>query len=116
MSTDYDRRTAFITGLRDLAAFMEENPDVPIPSGTTNIPYIPERTTDTEMCAEIDRIAGLCGTEINPAFLSHGHYMTALCFGPVHYEAFAVLADARARYDAYSSYRGCVTPDNVPAA
>ncbi|MFC4591837.1 hypothetical protein [Sphaerisporangium corydalis] len=113
MSLDPDHRTAFITGLRHLATFLETNPDVPVPRFSTTIGYFPERSADAEMCAEIDRIAALCGTKIDSGALAHDHYSTALHFGPVRYEAFAILADARARHDAFSSYHGCVTPDHT---
>ncbi|GAA2846674.1 hypothetical protein GCM10010517_03430 [Streptosporangium fragile] len=111
MSTDTDRRTAFITGLRDLAAFLEANPELPAPKASTLVTYFPDHATDAEMCAEIDRIAALCGTGIDADFLPYGHYVTTLSFGPVRYEATAILADARARHDALMSYHGCVTPD-----
>ncbi|GGK62765.1 hypothetical protein Ppa06_20940 [Planomonospora parontospora subsp. parontospora] len=115
MPTDPTRRAAFITGLRDLADFIETNPGVPVPRQSTAITYFPEQATDAEMCAEVDRIAGLCGSRIDPAPLPYGHYMITLPFGPLRYEIAAILADARARYGALSSYHGCVTPDSDPA-
>ncbi|MEV8638766.1 hypothetical protein AB0395_44640 [Streptosporangium sp. NPDC051023] len=111
MSTTPERRTAFVTGLRDLADFIEANPGLPIPRSSAIINYFPERTTDTEMCADIDQVAGALGTEIDPVHLPHGHYMTSRNFGPISYEAVAILTDARARYDADNSYQGCVVPD-----
>ncbi|GII67351.1 hypothetical protein Skr01_74360 [Sphaerisporangium krabiense] len=113
MSVDPDHRTAFITGLRRLATFLEANPEVPVPRYSTTIGYCAERTADAEMCAEIDRIAALCGTKIDSGALAHDHYLTALHFGPVRYEAFAILADARARHEAFSTYHGCVIPDHT---
>ncbi|MFF4771888.1 hypothetical protein ACFY05_03425 [Microtetraspora fusca] len=106
-------RTAVITGLRALADFLEANPAIPAPAFPFSIRCFPKRGSDAEMCAEIDRIAELLGTEIDPDGLPSGHYTTGLDFGPVRYEATAVLADARARYAAESSYFGCVDPDPI---
>jgi hypothetical protein len=105
-------RTTFIAGLRALADFLETNPAVPAPRRAIPIIYFPDRGTDDEMRADIDRIAVLLGTEIDPQFLPYGHYTTGLDFGPVRYEAVAILAHARALREAESSYIGCVTPDD----
>ncbi|WP_433245878.1 hypothetical protein ACQPYK_44245 [Streptosporangium sp. CA-135522] len=106
-----DRRAALINGLRDLAAFLEANPDVPAPC-FPRIHYFAEGT-DSEMRAEIDGIAALLGTEIDPGDLGYGHYRTGLNFGPVEYTAVGILARARARHDADVSYTGCVAPDPI---
>lgn len=115
MSITPDRRTAFATGLRELADFIEANPELPIPRSSTVIHYFPQQAPDAEMCTEIDRIAEILGTEIDPDHLPHGHYTTSRCFGPISYEAAAILADARARHAALSSYQDCVTPDTDTA-
>ncbi|TQS19878.1 hypothetical protein [Microbispora sp. KK1-11] len=112
MSTT-DHRTATIAGLRALADFLDANPDVPVPRTSIRITYFPQRTDDALMRAEIDRIAGLLGAAINPGGLLYSHYSTSLGFGPVHYEAIAVLADARARYEAVTSYEDCIIPDTT---
>ncbi|GAA3143320.1 hypothetical protein GCM10010466_37880 [Planomonospora alba] len=114
MSTDPTRRAAFITGLRDLADFIEAHPGIPVPRQSTPITYFPKQTTDAEMRAEIDRIADLCGAQIDSEPLPYGHYMITLPFGPLRYEIAAILADARARYDALSSYHDSVSPDSDP--
>lgn len=95
MSTDTQRRTAFIDGLRDLAAFLQANPAVPVPADPAIITYYPEQATDEELCAEIDRIAALCGTVVDPRLLPLGHYTVSRCFGPVHVEWTAILNTAR---------------------
>lgn len=108
--TDQHRR-AVIAGLRDLADFLQANPAVPVPYGSIHVTYVPERAADADMCAEIDRIAALLNTPIDSRFLTRGHYVTGLDFGPVRYEAVAIFAGARARFEALDSYAGCVTPD-----
>ncbi|WP_433417745.1 hypothetical protein ACQP1V_00790 [Microtetraspora malaysiensis] len=106
-------RTAVITGLRALTAFLEANPAVPVPDFPILIRCFPKRGSDTEMRAEVDRIAELLGTEIDPDDLPFGHYTTGLDFSPIRYEVTAILADARARHAAESSYYGCVQPDPI---
>ena len=112
MSTT-DHRTATIAGLRALADFLEATPDLPVPWGAVSITYFADRTDDAGMRAEIDRVAGLLGTEIDPARLPFSHYRTGLDFGPVRYEAIAILAAARARQEAITSYEDCIVPDTT---
>ncbi|MGV9773547.1 hypothetical protein [Streptosporangium sp. NPDC003464] len=108
-------RAALIKGLRDLAAFLEANPDVPAPS-LTGLSYYP-RGTDPAIRAEIDTIATLLGTEVDTSDLDHGHYRTCLAFGPVEYTAVGIFATARARHEAETSYVGCIDPAPItPAA
>ncbi len=94
MSTDTQRRTAFIGGLRDLAIFLEANPAVPVPIDPAIITYYPEQATDEDLCAEIDRIAALCGTTVDPRLLPLGLYTVSRCFGAVHVEWTAILSTA----------------------
>ncbi|MEW9554555.1 hypothetical protein [Nonomuraea sp. NPDC050783] len=105
-----DRRAALINGLLDLAAFLEAHPDVPV-SPSVTVHHFPDNDSDADMCAEIDRIAGLAGSRIDHEDSPYGHYATSVLFGPVEYRAVAVLAAARARHDAERSYYGCIKPD-----
>lgn len=113
--TDTDHRTAMVKGLHDLAAFLEANPKVPVPRYGVTVLYFPERDTDAEMIVEVDRIAALLGTVTDPDDLVHGHYKARLAFGPVSYEALAVLAARRAQHEADTGYSGCVIPDTADA-
>lgn len=115
--TDQHRR-ALITGLRDLADFLEANPAIPLPHGPVRVTYVPERAADAEMCAEIDRIATLLKAPIDARFLARGHYVTGLDFGPVRYEAVAIFTGTRIRPEAFDSVAGCASPgtgDGGPA-
>ncbi|WP_169953722.1 hypothetical protein [Microbispora sp. H11081] len=112
MSTT-DHRTATVAGLRALADFLEGNPALPIPRSSISVTYFPDRADDAIMRAEIDRIAGLLGAEIDPGRLPYSHYRTGLDFGPVRYEALAILADARARHEAVTSYEDCIVPETT---
>ncbi|MEV4073012.1 hypothetical protein [Nonomuraea fuscirosea] len=110
----YDHRTALINGLLDLAAFLEAHPDVPVSSSVT-VHHFPCQASDADQCAEIDQIAALVGSQIDFEDSPYGHYATSCLFGPVEYRAVAILAAARARHDAETSYRGCIQPDPAPA-
>ncbi|MFC7384155.1 hypothetical protein [Sphaerisporangium rhizosphaerae] len=107
-------RTVLISGLRDLADFLDTNPDIPTPSYEVTAYYFPRRTADSQMCADIDKVAAYLGSEIEADHLHSGHYGTSIMFGPVAYRAVAVLAERSARYKAESSYVGCVIPDDDP--
>ncbi|MEU0568568.1 hypothetical protein ABZ297_24740 [Nonomuraea sp. NPDC005983] len=109
----HHERDALIAGLIALAGFLKAKPQVPASTAPVIIRAFPANGPDQQMRAEVDKIAALLGTEINPDHLPHGHYMTAIAFGQVRYEFTAILAAARARYAAEDSYRGCITPDNT---
>nr|WP_055504221.1 hypothetical protein [Nonomuraea pusilla] len=105
-----DDRTDLINGLRALAAFLEANPAIPVHLPNVTLNQFPKQGPDDEMCAEVDKVAALLGTEINPRHLPYGHYSTGLSFGPVRYDFTAILAAAHARHHADDSYRGCIDP------
>ncbi|GII67367.1 hypothetical protein Skr01_74520 [Sphaerisporangium krabiense] len=107
----YDR-TAYISGLRDLADFLDTNPGFPTPCQAVTAYYMPERATDDQMREEVDKIAAYLGSEVDPNGIPGGHYRTSIRFGPVEYRAAAVLAKVRARFTAETSYAGCVIPDS----
>ncbi|MBF8186252.1 hypothetical protein ITP53_10940 [Nonomuraea sp. K274] len=109
----HDHRRALINGLLNLAIFLETHPDVPISISPVAIRAFPAKGPDDQMRAEVEKVAALLGTEIDPAHVPHGHYMTGIDFGPVHYEFIAILAAARALHAAQDSYRDCITPDNT---
>ncbi|MGW3352092.1 hypothetical protein ACWDA3_53110 [Nonomuraea rubra] len=104
-----NHRTALINGLLDLAAFLEAHPDLPIPPSVT-VHHFPRQDSDADQRAEIDQLAALLGSEIDYEDFPYDHYGTSRLFGPVEYRAVAVLAAARARFDAETSYRGCIQP------
>ncbi|GAA3519026.1 hypothetical protein FHR32_005601 [Streptosporangium album] len=107
-------RAALIKGLHDLAAFLEANPEIPVPD-FSGLHYF-ARGTDTEIRAEIDTIAALLGTETDADDPDHGHYRAVVTFGPVEYTAVGIPAASRARHVADTSYAGCIDPDPVTSA
>src|ERR1035441_7224115 len=86
-----NERQALISGLRELASFLEGNPDVPAPA-CTDLLVFPPGTSDDEKRREIDVIASLIGSG-TMTVSSYRHYQTSRRFGPVEYRAVAIPAD-----------------------
>lgn len=107
--TSLDHRTRLINGLIDLASLLEAHPDLPAPSSIDAYVF-PERGTDDDMRAQIDQVAAQLGTQPASSPGERDHYGTCVTFGPVEYKAVAILAAARARSDAESSYYGHIDP------
>ena len=89
-----EERVRLIAGLRDLAEFLDQNPEVPAPWGT-DILVFPIEASDVEMFAEIDTIAELIGSTASDADSPRGHYSAVRKFGPVQYRAIAIPHSAR---------------------
>jgi hypothetical protein len=83
---DSTERAAFISGLRQIAEYLESNPEVPAPIYST-IHAFPDGDWP-EMCGEIDAIAARLG--VAPHVTPGGHYSADLRFGPVDYRAVAI--------------------------
>jgi hypothetical protein len=88
------QRDGFIAGLRDLADFLEQNPQIPAPSRSDVIVFRADGS-DAEMFAEVDVIAGQIGTTATDVGSPRGHYTAAREFGPVQYRAVAIPHSAR---------------------
>ena len=90
--TDESRlRTELITGVLDLAIFLESRPDVAAPHWADLLVFPADGTND-EKRAEIDLIAARIGAEAIEG--QSGHYSTSRDFGPVQYRAVAILNGA----------------------
>ena len=89
-----EERVRLIAGLRDLADFLDQNPDVPAPRRADVLVFPPE-ASDAEMFAEIDTIAELIGSTASDADSPRGHYSAVRNFGPVQYRAVAIPHSAR---------------------
>jgi hypothetical protein len=84
---DSTERTRLIAGLRDLATFLENSPDVPAPRWA-DVMVFPHNDTDDTNRAEIDAIASRIGAETSDN--GRGHYAACRFFGPVEYRAVAI--------------------------
>jgi hypothetical protein len=89
-----EERAGLIAGLRDLAQFLDQNPDVPAPRWTDLLVF-PPVGSNAEMFAEVDGIAGRIGTTASDADSPAGHYSASRGFGPVQYRAVAIPHSAR---------------------
>src|ERR1700691_5176894 len=86
-------RVRLIAGLRDLAEFLDQNPQVPAPR-YADLLVFPPTGSDAEMFAEIDAIAEQIGATASP-YDPAGHYRAVRYFGPVQYRAVAIPNSAR---------------------
>jgi hypothetical protein len=87
-------RGRFTAGLRELADFLDQNPQVPAP-WRADVLVFPAHGTDAEMFAEIDVIAEQIGVTATNAGSPRGHYSAVRDFGPVQYRAVAISHSAR---------------------
>ena len=87
-----DERDRLIGGLRDLAQFLQNPPDIPAPRWA-GVLVFPPNGPDAEQRAEIDAIASRIGTETSES--ARGHYSCSISFGPVEYRAVAIPADEK---------------------
>jgi hypothetical protein len=86
------QRNQLIAGLRDLAEYLESNPDVPAPSCGATVYVFPPDGSSEERRAEIDAIASRVSAQ--PCEFAPGHYVASRYFGPVQYRAIAIDRDA----------------------
>ena len=112
-STDPAIRQAFVTGLRDLADYLDQHPAVPVPRYGTEI-HLPAASADDGGCAQVTQFARHTGATVENNLARSGHYEAACAFGPVSYRMTAISDAAMARHRASGSYYGCVTPDPIP--
>ena len=94
--TNADERASLVAGLRALAGFLEERPDVPAPPWA-DVMVFPPDSTDAEARTELAAIAALIGSAVNDETASGGHCTTSCAFGPVEYRAIAIPLRARKR-------------------
>jgi hypothetical protein len=84
---DSTERAALISGLRDLADYLESNPEVPAPAYPVVYTFPPAGDW-AQMRAEIDATAARLG--VNAHLTGGGHYVAPRLFGPVEYRAVAI--------------------------
>jgi hypothetical protein len=89
-----EERDRLIAGLRELAEFLDQNPQVPAPR-SADLLVFPPNGTDAEMFAEIDAIAGHIGALASDADSPRGHYSAVREFGSVQYRTVAIPNRAR---------------------
>jgi hypothetical protein len=82
-----DERDRLIGGLRALAGFLHDHPDVPAPRFADLLVFTPDGT-DEEQRAEIDVIASRIGAQTSES--PGDHYSASVVSGPVAYRAIAI--------------------------
>lgn len=115
MSTlDAAERAAFIDGLVALARFLDEHPDILVPSYGSKI-YVSTHGTDEEDERTVDQAAAVLGVAASWD-RTRTHYDVSRSFGPVEYEVGSITSEHMARYRAHQSYADAVEPDEPVAA
>ena len=89
LTTDPDARQAFITGLRDLADYLDRHPAVPVPADGTEI-LLSAASTDDGGCAQVDRFARQLGVPVANETGLLRPLRAARSFGPVGYRMTAI--------------------------
>lgn len=102
-----DPRAKLIAGMRALADFFEQHPDVPTPPGGDDISYCVPMDDDDEGVAEVARIAAMLGVEPRR---TGGGSRARREFGGMEYRVFHVSQEAYAAHLAHYSYSGSVVP------
>jgi hypothetical protein len=101
-------RAELIRGLFDLAAFVADHREMPLPHLDGGI--YPRGEDFAAEAAEVDRIAGSLGTSAEFR-AGGGQYRAERMFGPVRVYALATTPENDAAYHAHMSYADNVQPD-----
>jgi hypothetical protein len=106
-------RAKVITGLRQLADYLEAHPGLPVNIYGWDVQVYPgHRATEAEGRAEVDQIATALGVLADDETEDVGHYTARRSFGLVTYAAVWIPHRRRAVHEALMSYHGCITPDD----
>jgi len=104
-------RTKVITGLRQLADYLEDHPGVPVCRFGWDLPVYPgSRDGEAAERAQVDKIAALLDVPVTDRTADGGHYKAVRAFGLITYEAIHVSERRMAAHRALMSYSGSITP------
>ena len=104
-TTDPATRQDFITGLRDLADYLDQHPLIPVPANRTDI-YLAAQPIDHGGRTQVDCFAWQLGVTATDNRDLTGHYETARFFGPVGYRMLALSAARITVYQADAALNG----------
>lgn len=109
-------RGKVLTGLRQLADWLEAHPDVPVAPFGWDLNVYTDRNggSDDAARAEVDQIAAALGVPVTDDTGSDGHYKAFRTFGLITYQAVHVPARRMAAHYALMSYSGSVAPAVTP--
>jgi hypothetical protein len=103
-------RTKVITGLRQVADYLEQHPGLPVCTlGWELSDYPATGASEAERRAEVDKMAAILGVPVTDETAEGGHYIAARSFGLISYRSICI-PDRRAAHDALMSYSGCIAP------
>jgi len=109
-STQPAIREQFITGLRELAAYLDSHPAMPVPIHGTDISVHTDHTEDGGR-GQVAHIAAMLGATITDETRNGGHLTATRMFGPIGYTVVSIPATVMAAHHARDSYYTCITPD-----
>jgi|SRR5271166_1614806 len=109
-STEPAVRQTFITGLRDLAAYLEAHSSIPVPTMGTDITLYAAATDDGGR-GQVAHIAAQLGATVFDETRHGGHLTATRMFGPIAYGVISIPATVMAAHHARESYYYCITPD-----
>jgi hypothetical protein len=107
---DLIERAQVIAGLRQLANYLADHPDVPVCPFGWDLNVYPRQATEALNRAEVDRIAAILAVTPADQTSTGGHYTAACTFGRITYQATYIPDRRMAAHDALMSYRDCVQP------
>jgi hypothetical protein len=113
---DLFSRTQTIAGLRALADFLEDNPNVPVREYGGEYTVFARAEEDTAERTEIDRIAAALDETVTDDTERGGHYSVCKTFGRITYSAVHVPSERQAAHEALMSYAPAFHPDRYAAA
>jgi hypothetical protein len=104
LDTDHhtDQRTRLVQGLRDIADFLDQHPDIPADHPSLVLLHLADRQ-------EVDRIAAMLGVRSTENTRST-HYRAGISFGPIRYEALSIARTEMAARTALQTDSTNVTP------
>jgi hypothetical protein len=105
-------RTEVISGLRQLADYLDRHPAVPVSEFGWDVRAFARRDTDETARAQVDQIAAVLDVQVHDDTEDGGHYYAAKTFGLITYKFVHVPARRRAEHDALMSYSGNIAPDD----
>lgn len=106
-----EHRARVIDGLRLLATYLDDHPDVPVGYTPVSLEFSASASrSDEEACAEVDRVASMLGAVTETS--SRGTYSASKCFGAAAYRVYAAPKAETSRVNAGLSYLDSVTPES----
>ena len=108
---DLFARAQIIAGLRKLADYLENHPELPVPTYGGQVHFYADGT-DEQQRAEVDRIAGVHPVDNTGR---DGHYTASKSFGRMTYQAVYIPSRTWAKHHAQDSYRTNITLDSQDA-